>query len=225
MAYLPHYRVRVSGTFAATTANPYEIWSWGFNYGSPVAPFPFTEPPDAAWATPMISKIVDFHVSGGAKIATQCRLTEIKISAVNADGHVAVGEDGNYLQVVESPSPEDFSGGGGALAHPTQVALCVSLQTARAGRHGRGRFYLPGPVIGLATDGLITVGNRDTVANAVQGFVNDLNTLDADFSVIVAGSDAHNSVVTNIRVGRALDTQRRRRNALTEDYLALPITA
>lgn len=226
MPYSPHYRVRVSGVFAADTDNPYEIWSWGFQYGSSATVVPNPVPPiDNDVFDTLLGLITDLHESPSAKIATEAKLTEVKVSAIDPDGHVVVNGNGAFRQRVVQFSPEDHQGGGGGIVHPPQVALCASLQTVRAGRHSRGRFYLPAPVIPVTSSGVISQANRDTVAGRLGVFLNAVNAIDDTANaVIVAGSDGISSAVNILRLGLVLDTQRRRRNALAENYVLTAVS-
>lgn len=225
MAYSPHYRVRVSGVFANDLDNPYEIWSWGFQYGSAATEVPPVDPISETVFNGIVSNVIGMHSDPPTKISTQCRLTEIKVSAITNTGHVATEADGSYRQRVITWSPEDNPGAGGSLLHPPQIAMCCTLQAVRPGRHGHGRFYLPGCTAAVTQDGVISGAVRDGIATSVGSTLNAINALDASANAIcVAGSDGITSPVNILRIGMVLDTQRRRRNAMAENYVLTAIT-
>lgn len=103
-----------------------------------------------------------------------------------------------------------------------QVALAVTLHTAKRGPRGRGRFYLPAPGLPLGADARLSDVHRDEVRSAVVTFLDNINNeagLDAlDLGVTVASSYGDNSAVTGVRVGRVFDTIRSRRRSVVEDY-------
>lgn len=220
MPYSPHYKVRVNGVFASDLDNPYEIWSWGFSYGSAATVVPDPVDPIGDVFDGLVDAITSYHQDPGTNVASVCRLTQIKCSAIGRNGRVTLEEDGSYRQREINFSPEEFGGGGGGLEHPPQVAMCVTLQAVRAGRHGLGRWFLPGPAIAMTPSGVISTANRDGVAVSTKAFIDAVNLIDDTANAVcVAGSDGITSPVNIFRVGQVLDTQRRRRNAMSENYV------
>lgn len=143
------------------------------------------------------------------------RLLGVKWAPQGTDGKY--GDDGEAREYF-LPSPLDGSGSGG---YP-QIALCLSLRTSRArGYASNGRMYIPStyPVGG---DGFIsetTAGNSAVSAAAFIGEINGIGL--GDVSVMSNVGAGRIEAVTAVRVGRVMDTQRRRRNQLPELY-ALP---
>jgi hypothetical protein len=150
-----------------------------------------------------------------------------------------IGEDGLYLSKTNSVE-RILTGTTGATAVitpptsanvPPQIALAVTLHTARQrGPGSKGRFFLPLPTIQgqLGADGRISEANATTYRTAARNFLNALNNwpgLDAGLGprVVVATPggrnmpEGDNVPVTHVSVGRVLDTQRKRRNAMLED--------
>lgn len=161
------------------------------------------------------------------------RLTRVRAVAIGDNGFTARQPFGQYLQADKAVS---IAGGGGVtLTMPTQVAVAVSLQTDYPGPLGRGRFYLPGPPTGaLQADGTLTNAQRDNIATRAQAFVQAINsgvaTLNGSPRVAVASGGSITRgiagavrVVTQIKVGRRLDIQRRRAGDIKEDYGVLSI--
>lgn len=133
--------------------------------------------------------------------------------------------------------------GAGTQSHPAQVACVVTLMTgASRGLANKGRMYMPGLALGAfavsPADGRINVQDRDAFANHCKVFLNNLNNFPGvdgttqsstlDVHVVSKGGLGGPGIarkVTGVRVGRVLDTQRRRREDLAEDYSAiLPVT-
>jgi len=146
------------------------------------------------------------------------QLTGIKIAAI--------GTDGAYLTepyIVEDESPSD----GSTQQTPPQLSIVISLLSGfTLGAGNRGRMYLPHCHLGMATDSPVSNGaTTDAVAAAAADFVNAVTGhLDDDLTAVVfpaimsqvgAGSAKG---VTAVSVGSVTDTQRRRRDQLTEIY-------
>jgi len=136
-----------------------------------------------------------------------------------------IGPNGLYREdaIVDEFPAVQFAGGT-TLSFPFQVALAISLDTGQRGPRKRGRVYLPTPSVGLETDGQFGASSAEGFRNRFATFLNNLNNaggLDANApNVTIASSFGFNTDVTSIRVGRVLDTQRRRRRSLPEDYTA-----
>lgn len=163
-----------------------------------------------------------FHQAPGTSVHPNCLLTFLKMNVV--------GTDGRYIEAVthEYVYPTPLPGGGSGQMHPTQVALAISLTTGLSrGPAHRGRFYLPMPVMLVSTaDGRIAGATAALCAAAAANFIvalADEPGLDTGGGMRVCVMSrktgaAATHVVTGVEVGRVLDTQRRRRNALDEDY-------
>lgn len=136
-----------------------------------------------------------------------------------------IGPDGNYIgepDLFEVAAP-GAAGGAGTGSFPNQVALVVSTLTGfTLGDATRGRFYLPLPAIAAGSDGAISSAAAGAVAQNAADLVSSLN------EVMEGISPAHSAAVLSQKgsgsaraiiqcgVGRALDTQRRRRRNLNE---------
>lgn len=207
-----HTRITFSGTFGPEAA-PVEIWSFNINHAQILDP-----PGDlAAAATQMRAAWV-------AQIAAlqhnTVKLTRVRVAQVNALGKVPINSQGAYLQGDSlGINAGELTGSG---FFPLQTALCVSLETTRAGASGKGRFYLPAPPYPLneATFGFVAA-NVTTVSTRARAFINLINSTltPAAGGVVVASSKGFVSDVVAVRVGSIPDTQRRRRNALPEAYV------
>ena len=126
---------------------------------------------------------------------------------------------------------------------PNQCALAVTLLTARAGRTGKGRVYLP--AVGMATTDLVESQVKSTtvatIAAAFKVLLDGINTdLAADFGSVLrlavqsptaakawfddnSLADYNGAELTGFKIGTVIDTQRRRRSALVETYTQLAV--
>jgi hypothetical protein len=170
-------------------------------------------PADLSGATAAIQA---WHTSAGAKIASVCKLSSVKMNII--------GVDGKYENLVTSEQlVADVAGGDlGSPRYPNQVALAISLTTGYSrGPAHRGRFYMPLPNHGMGSDSLVALSERTATVTAATNLLTALNAVNANLKVGVysrkLGAAAHR-LVTGIQVGRVLDTQRRRRRSLLENY-------
>lgn len=117
------------------------------------------------------------------------------------------------------------AGTGVASGQPPQSAHVCTLATAQPGRSGRGRIYLPGLAGGqLTVDGMLPDATALTLAQRIRAFIVAVNALQPEIKVQVH-SETKQALyaVTQVRVGNIVDTQRRRRDALTETYQTVAV--
>lgn len=217
MPFAPHLRLTVSGTFEGGNGSAYEIWSWRLNLSDPPSQAGNPGNYSQARVDDYAADVRAFHTSGGAQICQETVLREVKLARILPTGLYA-----------EEPlrSVLFARGGNGAMTHPLQVAHAVSLGTDRRGPSGQGRFYIPGSVAPVnPDDALVSLAIATGVQLASFTLLNALNNVPGidvpnTPAVTIASSKGFNSDVTTVRVGRALDTIRSRRNQLAEKYLA-----
>jgi hypothetical protein len=202
-----------------------EIWSNSLRLAS-TDTGPDADVPDhdamVEWLTTYAKDAVAaWHSDFGLKCSSAAKLTYLKMNVVDIQGHYV---ELNTLEHLYSPV---VSGSSASSPHPTQISLAVSLTTefSRGSAH-RGRFFVPMPVHQVdPVSGLISVPDALQVATAAKTFIEALaDEPGPDFTVGMRvcvmsqrGTGATN-VVTGVDVGRALDTQQRRRNSLKEMY-------
>ena len=215
--YTPHLRVTASGTFQNGPTGPVlERWTWRLNLSDPLAgnATSFSQ----ARCDDYAADISAFHARIETLIYSFCRLTEVKLARIGANGKYT---ENSFLKVVDIPG-----GLGNQMTRPPQVALAVSLGSATRGPRGQGRFYLPGPAATLGTDLTITAGDQESIRTSIDTLFQNLHntplvdTLGSTPRVTIASSKGVNSDVTFFRLGRALDTIRSRREDLKEGYSA-----
>jgi hypothetical protein len=164
------------------------------------------------------------------------RLTELKVARIGTDGLYPSGQT-SYSHFYLPPIAGGASPPSGMLAQGT---ICVTLTTTLPrGLASKGRVYLPPSwLYTTGTDGLIAAAKATQIAKSMQRLINAINanTLVGNVAIYsrgkgVAAFDATHkrveytypnpgasNVVTGVRVGRVIDTQRRRRRSLAETY-------
>lgn len=193
-----------------------EQWSTGFTFGADNPPQLIITPSALAeWAED--SMTVLRAVSTGAT-----ELRSLLSSSGTIDRVTAYYYDvsGPAVNVGASSSAQIL--GTSSPTHPPQVALVCSLLTGLAGRSRRGRAYWP------ALNGTISstlMMSTATALQAAEAFEEVLGAIQlAAFPSGDTGLVVHSSTldlvtpVTQLSVGTALDTQRRRRDSLVELY-------
>lgn len=222
--YASHYRLTLSGTLGAGTPAA-EGFAFGISLakgtaegGAGSGTAEGAAQPDNDQFANLVSDCQAFFSRPGTYISNAAVLKQVKLAWI--------GPDGKYTR---DPMIADVSTPGaqsGAVTHPPQVALAVSLTSGRRGPSGKGRFYLPMPAVAVDPGTLeIGVSERDAVLASVATFLNDLgnepNVDVLDLGPCIASTKGFNTPVTGVRVGRALDTIRSRRRSLKENYSAI----
>ena len=131
-----------------------------------------------------------------------------------------------YIDLPEGTRPVGATGGD---LLPLQCTVVVSWYTAITTRKGRGRSYIPGIASGQGRNGLLTPASQGTAAIAAAQFAQDTRATgysgwNTALAVIGGPQWVDYAVSTSARVGRVVDTQRRRRNALNESYMSASIS-
>jgi hypothetical protein len=213
-------------SFLFTVAGTDEVADTGFHLTDPTSTSFDAASVLGLWSgadlTALAELYVDLMNASGAIMgwATYSHLSGVKLAAVDTGGH--------YLT---EPLTQAVTGAqGGAhqvIPQSTQVLTLHSGQ--HFGRANHGRMYLPHTQPVLATDTPeVDNTNQHNMAVAAQTFVRAVNTLAASRH---AGTRVSNlsrlgtgttKVVAFVGIGKVVDTQRRRRNRLTEsiEYLA-----
>lgn len=211
-----HFKVTLEGT----NATDQDIWTTGWR----IAPSLVTEstvnyPQMAGRLLESVTGAAEtFWGALQARIARGTRLNSVKVAPVD--------EDGRYIDNMDSViyDWETPLRGAGTSAHPPQVSVVASLTTGtRRGNATHGRMYLPLTAIAINSDEFtIDTTNRQLIANAVKGLLNDsLSTLaDVSLDPVVMSNIGSGTTrtITTVAVGSIPDTQRRRRNRFTEEY-------
>jgi hypothetical protein len=190
-----------------------ELWSCGFRMWKASGSTP-------ASATALLGQIstaiTQYHGRPDTHIAPVAKLSFVKVNAMDVLGHY---QGAGTTQALYADLP---GGGTGGAQNANQVAQAVSLTTgfSRGPAH-RGRFFNPAPdCLPDVTSGLAPASYAQALANSAKALLTDVNLGGGEQMVIMsrkAGAPGHRAV-TGVQVGRVLDTQRRRRGAIPEDY-------
>lgn len=198
----PYTRLTARGSFGVT-GNAYEIWSFGFAIGHG-GDLLTTAEMDA-----VTNLITTRFPAGAGMLGTRTRLEEVAFAHVDAAG---VQDQPTYRNLV------NIVGGAAQGQRPSQVALAVSLRGPAGVHPARGRFYLPGPQHSLDVDtGLLDAAQVQATANLWRGLIADIPVSTSD-GVLAIDTKTGIVPVTEVRVGRVLDTMRSRRNQVLEAY-------
>lgn len=189
-----------------------EQWSNGLRFYGPSAS---ADADAAAMLANCAAAVSAFHTRTASKISNGVKLSFVKMNGIGTNGHYL--SDGTNQALFA-----DIVGGGGTASIANQIALTVTLTTgfSRGPAH-KGRIYLPLPATFVDATGLVPAADCNTISGSVDTFIAALNAVNTAWKVGVfsrkAGSPGHRQVTGNL-VGRVLDTQRRRRRSLIEDY-------
>jgi hypothetical protein len=122
----------------------------------------------------------------------------------------------NVAQLRSAPG---LVGTGSGAALPPQLAICVSLRTVKPTRAGRGRFFLPAPIVSVSNVGRLDATAQDQVDAAAALMLNDMQTFTYPV-VILHRSTMTTDLVTSVDVGDVFDTITTRRDKLVESRLS-----
>lgn len=219
-------KVSISGT----SFQGAEIWSTGFFLGDETqdAPPVLVTSPEAVfdlWKT--------FFIHAQSEISWSYTTTQVKIAKIGTDGKT-IEDEVFYHNPSAAPS-----GGKASNGWPAQISLVATLQSSIVrGLASKGRMFIPGVQTNMTAGGKADPTQLNLVATNFSTFLSGLNTdpdvpgklINASFGHrILMGENAEGKPIYNytagvnklidwVKVGDVYDTQRRRRNSLTETY-------
>lgn len=223
MAITGHlHRIVVGGKLAAS-----ETWSMSLHYLTPTIG-------KLAIAGPLIDAFKAWFVTPSIGVNTLATLDWCKANELDPLARINPPDPKTGLPRPASPpytryldtgamnelvlSPGSVPGTG-SMAGPPQCTIAISLTTPYLrGLAHAGRIYPPSAVM-VESDGrnsAVPTGNSATAAALLIGAINSSNGGQVVVYSGVRGQTAN--VVNGVRVGRVVDTQRRRRRNLVEDY-------
>lgn len=162
-----------------------------------------------------------FVHGGPYGLCSACTLSGVTLRSLDARGITTTLAEG----VAAVPAFQ-----GASQTVPDQIAVVVTLLTARAGRTGKGRIYLPILTANIEAGGVMQASQITALGTGLKTLFDGINTsivaLDATARVAVQSKTASSNIgegytgaaVVNISIGNVMDTQRRRRASLTETY-------
>lgn len=206
-------------TISGTMLGGNEIWQTGFYMGKLNGD---SEVPAQATADFIRDKWLAIWTNGANGFNQAFTFNQVKMARLGLDGRY----DGSAV-VTSFPGAAAQGGAGGGPLPPQVSLVATTIAGSGKGLAGKGRMYLPG--ISFAIDNTGHLGNIETqkVADYLTQFFQDIyadpSTPDVAInaskgSAKFLGVGARNVPINGIRVGNVYDTQRRRRDALTETY-------
>lgn len=216
--YTPHVLLNLSGPLG-----PQEEWSTGCRYIAPAGLIP-TQAQLQELCDDTADDFATQWVKAAGHIGATAGLKTIKINAINPDGKyrdpiTARHDFQTAIYGPDSPSMPDFN------------AISLTLGTGyNRGRAHSGRMYPPNygvplasaspPKIAAQQQGELGIWLKDLLQIIVDGVGGiQLNLLRP---AVCSKIDGTVRPVTEIRVGNVIDVQRRRKNHVTEVYIATP---
>lgn len=186
---------------------------------------PLTESWDPLqWLNDNVGAAADNYVGATNSASQIVELRQIRCYPIGPDGKAIAPPP--YAQ--GSPATLTYTGtlptGGMTGSLPPQTTPVISLLTAQTGRRGRGRYYHPLGGSAVMANGVMSSTGQTNLLAAAKQFLEDCSVSNAapgtvNIRPIVVGAPWVNyGRVDNIRLGRAYDTQRRRRRAAEESY-------
>ena len=179
------------------------------------------------------STLASVHATFSAAATTFWNAIKIYLPPTNTLDNIVTTElnPANGKNVAALVTGATIIGTGTAPAVPQQTCMLVSLRTGNASKSGRGRQYLPSPVIGAldptGTISAVVASAVDSAYTAMQttiGGSGSLVILHGGFTGRVNGVPQYvplsSDVVTAVQVNRTLATQRRRTNKVPRVHTA-----
>jgi len=227
-----HYLFSAGGTTCSGT----EQWQTGLRF-APDAGTTTDELLDQLGVISLSDCFDDFasviaNIDPGITYPSSLSLKWCKLAVIKTDGHYA-----GAPAIHEGLAQGSVTGGSPV---PPQLAWAVTLGTGKSfGMAQKGRMYWPVPVAVsqtlLPATGQVASGYseqfRDKIRTALNAVEGEIATIDVSVSAAVMSSSGGKAnpngvgttnYVSEVSVGRALDTQRSRRRDIQEAYTPAP---
>lgn len=167
-------------------------------------------------AVPLLEDVMTDSSAWGGLLDSTTVYTEVSVAQINlTTGHVGVASRADV------DLPGDSGGISGGVNMPPQIAICVSLTagTYASGKTVRGRFYIPGPLLQMDTQGRFNTAQQAAALKGAGDLVFGFNNeTELTAPQVWSRADGTTHTVETVRVGRIADTVRSRRNSLPEEY-------
>src|SRR5262252_7843501 len=105
---------------------------------------------------------------------------------------------------------------------PPQCAIAVSLRTALPTRAGRGRFFLPSPIVDTVVSQRLDSASQTDILNGALAMLEHIKAVYTP--VIFHRNNGTGDEIISVDVGDVFDNQRRRRNQLVETRVRHALT-
>lgn len=214
MPYLPHVRLTARFNLGAS-ATPVEQASCSLNFHDVGVPLTAGN-----WQLVCNDAFDDWAAwvqRSTSKVMQSVKLMDVRLYHIDADGH-SVDDT-----IISAGTP--VSGVMTNDQHPFQCSIVTTLEAGTRGLGRFGRIYLPPCGVGIGQDGLMDGSTVNGMFTSVKTLLSDLSNLpgiDAEWGLVVAGRTGSGTLrpVDRVRMGKVMDTQRRRRRSLVEGYLS-----
>lgn len=213
-------------TFSGKMWGGQEEWSTGLYLGLPNGD---SAAPTEANAQYCANLFHNMFAHGNMKVSNAYTFEKVKLASLGTDGHTVLSE------VVYGAPTGAVTGASSTNFHPSQCSLVVTMASDRPrGLASKGRMFLPGTAVQIESSGRISGTDRTNMSGILKTFFDGFNeSTELPGGVILAGKGtgllgaltAQNDTVTKIRLGDVVDTQRRRRNGLQEQYTQVALGA
>lgn len=208
-------RVTISGT----SFGGEEQWTTGFYMGYAGGD---ADDPTQELADEIALRWTTFFTAANTKVNNNWKTTEIKVAKHSASGAT------DPSNVVYHTYPTPITGANVTPTFPAQIALVATLVSpVPRGLASKGRMYLPGITATVDGNGRMPDTDRLNICTGLRTFLRALVDFAGTDNVPLVVSKGREAPfigapiareVFSVRVGNVYDTQRRRRNALTEVY-------
>lgn len=201
-----------------------EEWSTGFRVGT-VAAGGGNFDVSQAWLDEIAGTWATYFALSANGYSTQYRTTQLKAGIVLPD----TGKfDLSTIKTHTYTSP--VAGTSGGSWHPPQVSLVAQLASANPRElGGKGRMYLPGINFPINTNAKLSTTENQRIADNLRTWLDSIEVATDSPGYVMIASKGRvgvpfaapvNRRVATVRVGDVYDTQRRRRNQLSETYFS-----
>lgn len=225
---MPYQNAHVKVTMFGTSCAGAEEWSTGFRMGTETeggANFGINKP----WLDSLLPLWSTFFTSALVKVHSSWKTQGIKAAVILPGGNT------DLANVETSYYNTPIAGAGVSSPQAPQVSVVAQLAAANnMGLGSKGRMYLPGIAVALPDSGFIPTADCVNIANGLRTFLDAAESAAGSPGYVINASKGRPGVpftapvnrrVAFVRVGNVYDTQRRRRNGLTEQYSTAAMAA
>lgn len=206
-------------TFGGSIFSGTDIWVNSMNFGKELEGVGFE---GGDWSTAIgdvADAVENWFKAPATNISNQAQLEWVKLAYINPDGL--------YFR---EPTIHDYATpipGAGTFVSAPQNTIALTFETSKMRAPGRfGRIYPPLNVPSVQFSGMIANSEAEGMRDSAVDFINELAASlriagEEEIGLIVASQKTpRNYLVSKVKVGLVIDTQRSRRNAFTETYTA-----
>lgn len=213
MPYIPHWRATTHFNLGPT-ASPKEEATCTLNFQTGVGDI-WNDRAQVV-ANDMYEDWASWVTSAAGRVSSHVTLNGLKLYSVGADGRI----DQDPVEADGPPTAGAFPDN----LHPWQCTIVATLVAGARGKGRFGRIYLPPQSYTVTNNGTILESHMTDIYASVLDLLTNLSnapTIDTGFGLVVAGKTGAGTLreVDSIKMGHVVDTQRRRRRSIDENYL------